>query len=96
MLATPASLPMGSAKDTEGQVQAEAPGGRELDLIVVQRAIRDHVLLDGCLHRALWREGDRLAGRLWLSAPCVQPFGKAAEEAASTWTLFMGTALPSA
>lgn len=26
----------------------------------------------------------------------VKPFGKAAEEVASTWTLFMGTALPSA
>lgn len=59
---------MGSAKDTEGQVQAQASGGGELDLIVVQGAIRDQVLLDGCLHRALWRERGRLAGRLWLSA----------------------------
>lgn len=92
----PASLPMEPAKDTEGQVQAKAPGGWKLDLIVVQRAIREHVLLDGCLHRALWREGGRFTGTLWLSASHVaQPFGKAAEEAASIRTLSVGTILSS-
>lgn len=59
---------MEPAKDTESQVQAKAPGGRKLDLIVVQGAIREHVLLNGCLHGALWREGGRFTGTLWLGA----------------------------
>lgn len=97
MLATPASLPTGPAKDTEGQVQAKAPGGGELDLIVVQRAVREHTLLDGRFHRALWGDGGRLAGRLQLgTSHAAQPFGKAAEAVASAQTLAVGTALSSA
>lgn len=48
---------MGLTKDTESQVQTKAPGSRELDLVVVQRTVGEHTLLDGCLHRTLrkWR-----------------------------------------
>lgn len=46
----------GPPKDTEGQVQAKASGGRTLDLVVVQRTVREDILLDGRLHRALKRE----------------------------------------
>lgn len=48
--------PFRTPKDTEGQVQAKAPSGGELDLVVVQRAVREDTLLNGCLHRALQRE----------------------------------------
>lgn len=56
-------------KDTEGQVQAEAPRRGELDLVVVQRAVGEHALLDGRLHRALRRQGVGLVGRLRQGTP---------------------------
>lgn len=40
-------------KDTEGQVQAEAPSGGQLQLVVVQGTVGKHALLDGRLHRPL-------------------------------------------
>lgn len=52
----PASPTAGPTKDTEGQVQAKAPGCGELDLVVVQRAVGEHALLDGRLHRVLWTD----------------------------------------
>lgn len=42
----------------ESQVQAKASGGGELDLVVVQRTVREDILLNGCLHRAR-KVGDR-------------------------------------
>ena len=50
---------LGSPKDTEGQVQANASGGRKLDLVMVERTVGEDILLDGCLHRALQREAGR-------------------------------------
>lgn len=51
---------------------------------MIQRAVREDVLLDGCLHRALQRQEDRLVGRHQHGAPqAVQLFGKAAEEEVS-------------
>lgn len=55
--AGPSHLPhLRSSKDTEGQVQAKAAGWGKLDLVVVQRTVREDVLLNGCLHRALQGE----------------------------------------
>lgn len=51
-----APAPSRPPKDTEGQVQAKAPGGGELDFVVVQRAVGEDALLDGRLHGALQRE----------------------------------------
>lgn len=42
----------------EGQVEAKASGGGKLDLVVVQRTVREDILLDGCLHWAR-KVGDR-------------------------------------
>lgn len=53
----PHNLPhLGSSKDTEGQVQTKASGWGKLDLVVVQRTVREYILLNGCLHRALQTE----------------------------------------
>lgn len=61
--------PGGLTKDTEGQVQAEAPRRGELDLVVVQRAVGEHALLDGRFHGALRRQGVGLVGRLRRGTP---------------------------
>lgn len=53
-------------KDTEGQVQAEAPGGRQLHLVVVQGAVGKHALLDGRLHGPLQTQG-------WPEEAVVEP-----------------------
>lgn len=57
MLATHNLPHLGPSKDTEGQIQAQASSRGKLDLIVVQRTVREDILLNGCLHRALQREG---------------------------------------
>ena len=49
-------------KDTEGQVQAEAPSGRQLHLVVVQGAVGKHALLDGRLHGPLQTQGWSVVG----------------------------------
>ena len=79
--------PGGLTKDTEGQVQAEAPRRGELDLVVVQGAVGEHALLDGCLHGALRRERVGLVDRLWQGAPCSAAFGRGVVEATGTQTL---------
>lgn len=69
----------GPPKDTESQVQAKASSGGKLDLVVVQRTVREDILLNGCLHRALQREVGWWAVNSTVTASCYSTLGKAAE-----------------
>lgn len=57
-------------------MQAKTPCRGELDLVVVQRAVREHALLDGCLHGALRRQDVGLVGRLHRAPPRGAASGK--------------------
>lgn len=70
----------------EGQVQAKASGRGKLDFVVVQRTVREDILLNGCLHRALQRE----AVNSTETFSCSSTTGEAAKSDTNTQILLYG------